>query len=58
MNEVDVRKVMRKFDFRVVEDQPRSVDEQIRLFQGASVVVGPHGAELTNMSGPTLAQLF
>ena len=48
-NEAAAREVLRHFGFEVVEDRPRTVEEQVRLFQEASVVVGPHGAGLTNI---------
>ncbi|PRY15438.1 uncharacterized protein DUF563 [Pontibacter ummariensis] len=48
-NEEEVRNLMLRYGFRIVEDQPRSVPEQISLFQNASVVAGPHGAAFTNL---------
>ena len=48
-NELQVRDVVKKFDFEIVEDVARSIDEQIRLFKSASVIVSPHGAGLTNL---------
>ncbi len=40
---------MKEFDFEILEDISRTVDEQIRLFAEAAVVVGPHGAGFTNL---------
>ena len=61
-NEADVRAVLRRFGFEVVEDVPRPVSEQIRLFGEASVVVGPHGSGLTNLlwctPGTRVLELF
>ncbi|MEG4798142.1 glycosyltransferase family 61 protein [Microcoleus sp. LAD1_D1] len=48
-NEVQVREVLKEFDFEILEDISRTVDEQIRLFAEAAVVVGPHGAGFTNL---------
>ena len=48
-NEAQVREVLQEFDFEILEDISRSVDEQIRLFAEAAVVVGPHGAGFTNL---------
>lgn len=48
-NEAEVRELLQQFGFEIVEDIARSVDEQIRLFSEASVVVGPHGGGLTNL---------
>ncbi|MCU0543367.1 MAG: glycosyltransferase family 61 protein [Oscillatoriaceae cyanobacterium Prado104] len=49
INEAQVREVLQEFDFEIVEDADRSVDEQIRLFAEAAVIVGPHGAAFTNL---------
>lgn len=49
-NEAEVREVLHKFGFEILEDNlSRPVDEQIRLFQEAAIVVGPHGAGFTNL---------
>lgn len=48
-NEAEVREVLKEFDFEILEDVSRTVDEQIRLFAEAAVVVGPHGAGFTNL---------
>lgn len=48
-NEAQVREILQEFDFEILEDISRSVDEQIRLFAEAAVVVGPHGAAFTNL---------
>lgn len=48
-NESQVREVLKEFDFEILEDISRTVDEQIRLFAEAAVVVGPHGAGFTNL---------
>ncbi|NJS09771.1 MAG: glycosyltransferase family 61 protein [Microcoleus sp. CSU_2_2] len=48
-NEAQVREVLKEFDFEILEDIDRTVEEQIRLFAEAAVVVGPHGAAFTNL---------
>ncbi|MCC3534569.1 MAG: glycosyltransferase family 61 protein [Microcoleus sp. PH2017_25_DOB_D_A] len=48
-NEAQVREVLKEFGFEILEDISRTVDEQIRLFAEAAVVVGPHGAGFTNL---------
>lgn len=48
-NEDEVREVLQQFGFEILSDIDRTVDEQIRLFQEAAVVVGPHGAGFTNL---------
>lgn len=61
-NEAEVRDVLKSFGFEIVEDVARSVDEQISLFQEASVIVAPHGAGLTNLlwcePGTKVLELF
>ena len=49
LNETGVREVLEEFNFKVIEDQPRGIMEQIDIFQHASVIVGPHGAAFTNL---------
>ncbi|WP_375437447.1 DUF563 domain-containing protein [uncultured Hymenobacter sp.] len=49
LNEGQVREIMATYGIEVIEDEPHSLDEQIHLFQNASVIVAPHGAALTNL---------
>jgi hypothetical protein len=48
-NEDDVRRMAASFGLDVLEDVPPGVDEQIRLFREASLVVSAHGSALTNV---------
>ena len=48
-NEAEVREVLKEFGFEILEDISRTVEEQIRLFAEAEIVVGPHGAGFTNL---------
>ena len=48
-NERAVEAVLRSRGFTVVVPSALSLVEQIRLFKGADVVVGPHGAGMTNI---------
>ncbi|HBW57340.1 MAG TPA: glycosyltransferase family 61 protein [Oscillatoriales bacterium UBA8482] len=61
-NEVEIRELLQEFDFEVIEDIPRTVEEQIAIFQQASVIVGVHGAGLTNLlwcdPGTKVIELF
>ncbi|MEW6491814.1 MAG: glycosyltransferase family 61 protein [Cyanobacteriota bacterium] len=61
-NEAEVRDLLKDFGFEVAEDVSRTVDEQISLFQEASVIVGVHGAGLTNLlwcdPGTKVIELF
>ncbi|ESA37263.1 glycosyltransferase putative [Leptolyngbya sp. Heron Island J] len=62
-NELEVRNLLENvFEFETVEDEHRSIEEQIALYQGASVIVAPHGAGLTNLiwchPGTQVVELF
>jgi hypothetical protein len=61
-NEAELVELLREFDFRIVEDRPRSVAEQMDLYSGASFILGPHGASFTNIlwchPGTYLLELF
>jgi len=48
-NEAAVIEVMRTFGFAVVLLSGRSVADQVRLFAGATHIVAPHGAGLSNL---------
>ena len=48
-NETDVVRVLRAHDFEIVRIDPSSPWEQIRWSLGAEVMVGVHGAALTNL---------
>lgn len=62
INEDEVREVLRTYNFEIIEDVARGLDEQIDLFRSASAIVTPHGAALTNMlwcdEGTTIVELF
>lgn len=61
-NENEVFAALRERKFEFVEDIPRSVEEQIRIFGSAGVVVAPHGAALTNLlwcrKGTKVVEMF
>ena len=48
-NEAEVRRLVTGYGFEILEDEDRSLDEQIGVFSEATAVVGPHGAGLTNI---------
>lgn len=62
VNEADLMAMLARYDFEFVEDKPRSVAEQVRLYQCADIVVGPHGASFANLlwcrPGTQLLELF
>jgi Glycosyltransferase 61 len=49
INESELEPVLRKNGFEIIEAECLSFAEQIRLFSEAEMVVGPHGAGLTNI---------
>ena len=58
-NERDVVRVLRAHDFEIIRIDPRSPWEQVRSSLGANVMVGVHGAALTNlMFMPKAARLL
>jgi len=61
-NENAVREVLRAYNFDIIEDVTRTVDEQIELFRSASIIIAPHGAALTNLlwcdKGTTIVECF
>ncbi len=61
-NENEVIKVLKEFDFDIIEDTPKTVAEQITLYKNARIIIGPHGASYTNIincaPGTILIELF
>jgi capsular polysaccharide biosynthesis protein len=49
LNEYEVEVLLKKHGFLVVEDNSRSLSEQIGLFYDADYIIAPHGAALTNL---------
>lgn len=47
-NELEVEKLLTSHGFTSVNPGVMTIDEQIELFSDAAIVVGPHGAGLTN----------
>ena len=48
LNEEKIINKLKNFGFLILEDKPRSVNEQLAIFNNANIVVGPHGAGLSN----------
>ncbi|MCC2113223.1 MAG: glycosyltransferase family 61 protein [Hyphomicrobiales bacterium] len=62
-NQSEIDAILLRYAVRKVDPQAMSLDEQIALFARCSLVVGPHGAGLTNIlwrrSAPlTLVEMF
>lgn len=61
VNEDEVMEVLSKYGFKRYLLENRTLAENVRLFNGANVVVGPHGAGLTDIlfaEDCTLVELF
>jgi capsular polysaccharide biosynthesis protein len=62
LNEAEVRQVVSSYDLEVIESMPVDVEEQIRMFSEASLIVSPHGSGLTNLvwcsPGTRVIELF
>ncbi len=49
VNESSLIDLLKKYNFTIIEDKPRSVAEQVTIFKNASFILGPHGASFTNI---------
>lgn len=62
INEPALITLLKKYNFTIIEDKPRSVAEQVALYKNASFIIGPHGASFTNIiwcePGTHLFELF
>ena len=41
--------MLKKYDFKIIEDKPRTLAEQMALFNNAEFIIGPHGAAFANV---------
>lgn len=61
-NEAALIQLLKKYNFTIIEDKPRSVAEQVDIYKNASFIIGPHGASFTNIiwcePGTHLLELF
>ncbi|HMR82963.1 MAG TPA: glycosyltransferase family 61 protein [Niabella sp.] len=48
-NEGELIELLKEFDFIIIEDRERSVEEQINIYRNASFIIGPHGASFANI---------
>lgn len=62
LNEAKLILLLKKYDFSVIEDIPRSFNDQLQLYHSASFIIGPHGASFANIlacrEGTQLLELF
>lgn len=62
LNEQALIQMLVAYGFVVIEDVPRSIDEQVLIYKNASFILGPHGASFTNIiwcePGTYLLELF
>lgn len=49
LNEEALIEMLRRYDFQIIEDKPRTIAEQCAIYKNASVIIGPHGASFTNL---------
>ena len=49
LNEAAVIALLQSYGFEIIEDTPRSVTEQVRIYQNAGFIIGPHGASFSNI---------
>lgn len=61
INYDEIRRVLNEFDIAPVQPENMSIDNQIQLFSQADVIVGPFGANLTNIifsEDSTVVEIF
>jgi hypothetical protein len=62
VNEAEVIALLQPYGFTIIEDKPRSVTEQVQIYQNADYIIGPHGASFSNLiwcqPGTHLFELF
>lgn len=62
INEPELLRMLKKYDFLIIEDKERTIGEQISIYLNASFILGPHGASFSNIiwcePGTHLMELF
>lgn len=48
-NEAALISLLKRYDFRIIEDVPRTFAEQAALYHSAAFIIGPHGASFANV---------
>ena len=49
IEELALIEMLKKYDFKIIEDKPRTLAEQMALFNNAEFIIGPHGAAFANV---------
>ncbi len=49
LNEEALMEMLRRYDFQIIADKPRTIAEQCTIYKNASIIIGPHGASFTNL---------
>ena len=61
-NEEEMIDILKSLNFTILKDEPRTVVEQMTIFNNAKVIIGPHGAAFANTlwckPGTHLIELF
>lgn len=62
INKPELLKMLKKYDFLIIEDKQYTITEQISIYLNASFILGPHGASFSNIiwcePGTHLMELF
>jgi hypothetical protein len=62
LNEDELTAMLARYNFTVIDDTPRTLSEQLSIYNRASVLIGPHGASFSNLiwsqPGTQLIELF
>jgi capsular polysaccharide biosynthesis protein len=62
-NSDEIETLLKLYDFEIIDAESMSLESQIQLFSDASLIIGPHGAGLTNIffrypANCTLLEIF
>jgi len=61
-NEAELIALLNDYQFTIINDEPRTIAEQVAIYSNASFILGPHGASFTNLiwckPGTALFELF
>lgn len=49
LNEDEIVQVLQEYGFIIIEDETRTIKEQMEIYSSADVILGPHGASFSNI---------